>query len=335
MERAMRALVTGCAGFIGSSLTESLLRDGHQVVGIDCFNDNYSRAPKLANLRPARDYDSFEFVPIDLARGDLEEFVSECEVIFHLAAEPGVRSSWGDRFPLFMRNNVLATQRLLEAAVLVSPRRLVYASSSSIYGNADSFPTAETATPHPFSPYGVTKLAGEHLCQLYRENHGVDTVALRYFTVYGPRQRPDMAFTRFCAAALASEPITIFGDGGQRRDFTFVGDVVAATRAAGTVPDPAGRIYNIGGGSQVSVNMVLELLASMAGRPLDVRYVADEAGDVRETGADASRAARELGYRPQVSFEDGLRAQLDWVAAHRRSEPPRRLRQVAAQGAWR
>ena len=197
----MRALVTGCAGFIGSHLAESLLDDGHAVLGIDCFNDNYVRAPKLANLSRARDFDTFEFVPIDLARGDLQDVVAECDTIFHLAAEPGVRSSWGDRFDLYVRNNVLATQRLLEAAVAEPERRFVYASSSSVYGNAARFPTPEEATPAPFSPYGVTKLAGEHLCNLYRANHGVDTVALRYFTVYGPRQRPDMALNRFCRAA--------------------------------------------------------------------------------------------------------------------------------------
>jgi nucleoside-diphosphate-sugar epimerase len=181
----MRALVTGCAGFIGSHLADSLLADGHEVLGIDCFNDNYRRAPKLANLERARDYDGFEFVPIDLARGDLHDVVEECDTIFHLAAEPGVRSSWGDRFELYVRNNVLATQRLLEAAVAVPQRRVVYASSSSVYGNAAQLPTRESATPAPFSPYGVTKLGGEHLCSLYRDNHGLETVSLRYFTVYG------------------------------------------------------------------------------------------------------------------------------------------------------
>jgi UDP-glucuronate 4-epimerase len=309
----MRALVTGCAGFIGSHLTESLLTDGHEVLGIDCFNDNYRRAPKLANLERAREFDAFEFVPIDLARGDLLDIVAGQDVIFHLAAEPGVRTSWGDRFELFVRNNVLATQRLLEAAAAEQPRRFVYASSSSIYGNAECLPTPESAVPAPFSPYGVTKLAGEHLCELYRANHGVDTVAMRYFTVYGPRQRPDMALHRFCRAAVTGDPITVFGDGTQRRDFTFVGDVVAATRAAAVAPDAGGGAYNIGGGSQVSLQRVLELLAALAGRPLDLRHVGAEAGDVRETGADTSRAARELGYAPATTFPEGLRAELEWT----------------------
>jgi UDP-glucuronate 4-epimerase len=321
----MRALVTGCAGFIGSHLADSLLADGQEVLGIDCFNDNYRRAPKLANLKRARDYDAFEFVPIDLARGDLHDVVEECDTIFHLAAEPGVRSSWGDRFELYVRNNVLATQRLLEAAVAVPHRRVVYASSSSVYGNAAQLPTRESATPAPFSPYGVTKLGGEHLCSLYRDNHGLETVSLRYFTVYGPRQRPDMALHRFCRAAISREPITIFGDGRQRRDFTFVHDVVAATRAAATAPDVPSRIYNVGGGSQISIQRVLELLAGIASRPLDVRFDRSEAGDVRETSADTTRAAQELGFRPSVSFEEGLREEFEWSRERARAPVERRF----------
>jgi nucleoside-diphosphate-sugar epimerase len=326
----MRALVTGCAGFIGSHLTESLLADGHEVLGVDCFNDNYRRAPKLANLQRAREYDSFEFVPIDLARGDLLDVVAERDVIFHLAAEPGVRTSWGDRFELFVRNNVLATQRLLEATAAEPPRRFVYASSSSVYGNAERLPTPESAVPAPFSPYGVTKLGGEHLCQLYHANHGLGTVALRYFTVYGPRQRPDMALNRFCLAALSGEPITVFGDGTQRRDFTFVEDVVAATRAAATAPGVEGRAYNVGGGSQISLQRVLELLAGLAARPLDVRHTRTEAGDVRETSADTARAARELGYAPATTFEDGLRAEFEWMLERVGTEPARDLARAGA-----
>jgi UDP-glucuronate 4-epimerase len=313
----MRALVTGCAGFIGSHLAQSLLADGHSVVGIDCFNDNYVRAPKLANLAHAREHPAFEFVPIDLARGDLEEFVADCDVVFHLAAEPGVRSSWGDRFDLFVRNNVLATQRLLEPARAYPDKRFVYASSSSIYGHAERFPTPEDAVPAPFSPYGVTKLAGEHLCRLYHANHGVETVVLRYFTVYGPRQRPDMGLNRFCRAALAGEPLVVFGDGEQKRDFTYVDDVVRATRAAATVPQAPGRVYNVGGGSQITVNRVIELLAELAGHPPEVQYADREAGDVRDTGADTRRAATELGFEPRTAFAEGLRAEFEWLAAER------------------
>ncbi len=309
----MRALVTGCAGFVGSHLTESLLGDGHSVLGVDCFNDNYARRPKLANLHHAQEWDAFEFVPLDLARGDLRDVVEECDVVFHLAAEPGVRSSWGGRFDNYLRNNVLATQHLLEAVKDSPQKRFVYASSSSIYGQAESLPTREDATPAPFSPYGTTKLAAEHLCGLYHGNYGVSTVALRYFTVYGPRQRPDMAFTIFCRAAVLGEPITVYGDGRQSRDFTYVGDVVAATRAASTAPGVDGKVFNIGGGSRVALADALELIGEYAGRPLDVRHLEAQIGDVRDTGADTTAARRELGFDPAVSIPEGLARQFEWM----------------------
>ena len=197
-----RALVTGCAGFIGSHLSEALLAAGTQVIGVDCFNDNYGRGQKLRNLDRARNWDDFEFIPLDLSHGRLQDLLGECDTVFHLAAEPGVRSSWSSRFTNYVRNNVEATQHLLDAAKEYPGIRFVYASSSSVYGEAESFPTTETTLPKPFSPYGVTKLAAEHLCHVYRRNYGVDTMAMRYFSVYGPRQRPDMAFHRFCRAAL-------------------------------------------------------------------------------------------------------------------------------------
>jgi UDP-glucuronate 4-epimerase len=309
----MRALVTGCAGFIGSHLTESLLADGHEVLGVDCFNDNYERRIKAANLGVAHEWQSFELVPLDLARGALEELVDGCDVIFHLAAEPGVRSSWGTRFEQYLRNNVLATQLLLETVKPTSSKRVVYASSSSVYGHAETLPTREDALPQPYSPYGVTKLAAEELCQLYWGNHGVETVALRYFSVYGPRQRPDMAFNRFCRAALGRESLTVFGDGEQTRDFTHVSDVVRATRAAATAPAAPGGVYNIGGGCRVSVNDALALLEGFAGRRLDVRYLDTEHGDVRHTGADTTLAAINLGYAPRQSFGTGLLSEFDWM----------------------
>jgi UDP-glucuronate 4-epimerase len=310
----MRALVTGCAGFIGSHLTESLLADGHTVIGVDCFNDNYTRAEKIDHLTDARDWSSFRLVELDLATEDLTDLVAGCDVIYHLAAEPGVRTSWGQRFESFLHNNVRATQRLLEAASEHPERRFVYASSSSIYGNAQRLPTHEDTKPQPFSPYGVTKLASEQLCDLYHANRGVQTVALRYFTVYGPRQRPDMAFARFCRAALRNERIELFGDGRQTRDFTFVQDIVRATRAAASAEVSAGRAYNIGGGSRVSVNHTLALLAEIAGRALDVRRMARVGGDVVDTGADITRARRELGFEPTTPVEAGLRAEFDWIA---------------------
>lgn len=309
----MRALVTGCAGFIGSHLSESLLDDGWTVVGVDCFNDNYGRRQKLRNLEPQMDWDGFEFVPIDLSRGGVRDLVEDCDVVFHLAAEPGVRSSWGDRFDSYLRNNVAATQHLLEAAKAVPDKRFVYASSSSIYGDAECLPTPEDVRPRPFSPYGMTKLAAEHLCQLYHGNYGVDVVSLRYFSVYGPRQRPDMAFTKFCKLALAREPISVYGDGQQTRDFTFVADVVRATRAAGEVPDVGGEVLNVGGGSRVSLHATIERLEQFLGDSIEVAYEHKELGDVNHTCADGSRARELLAFVPSVPIEKGLESQVEWA----------------------
>ena len=310
----MHALVTGCAGFIGSQLSEALLQDGDSVIGVDCFNDNYGRRGKLRNLERAQQWDSFDFLPLDLARGDLEDLVEEADVIYHLAAEPGVRASWGTRFESYVRNNILATQHILEAMPRHSDKRLVYASSSSVYGQAEVFPTPETALPRPRSPYGTTKLAAEHLCHLYHANFGVQTVALRLFTVYGPRQRPDMAFTRFCRAAQAGQQITVYGDGGQTRDFTFVGDVITAMRTAATEQAAVGGTYNLGGGSRVSLLQVFDLLEAMSGRPLDLSFQESQYGDVRDTVADTTRAQMDLGFRPATPFAEGLELQFAWAA---------------------
>jgi nucleoside-diphosphate-sugar epimerase len=224
-----------------------------------------------------------------------------------------VRASWGTRFDAYLRNNVLATQLLLEAARSFPEKRFIYASSSSIYGQAESLPTREDVIPRPFSPYGTTKLAGEHLCALYNGNYGVETVMLRYFSVYGPRQRPDMAFNVFCHAALAGDPITVFGDGRQTRDFTYVSDVVAATRAAAESPAVVGGVYNVGGGARKSLADALELITELAGRELRVSYEPRQQGDVQDTAADITLARRDLGFAPVVGFEDGLRAEFDWA----------------------
>jgi UDP-glucuronate 4-epimerase len=314
----MRALVTGCAGFIGSQLAESLLSDGHEVVGVDALTDTYASEVKLGNLERAKEFDTFRFLAVDLTQTHLGALVEECDAIFHLAAEPGVRTSWGDRFESYTRNNVVATQRLLEAAKDWPDKRLVFASSSSVYGDAEVLPTPEDVLPRPFSPYGVTKLAAEHLCVLYQGNYGVQTVPLRFFSTYGPRQRPDMAFHRFCRAALHREPLTVFGNGEQTRDFTFVADVVSATRAAAISPAAPGHIYNVGGGSRVSVNEALELIASFAGHPLEVRHLESEKGDVRNTGADTSRARRDLGFNPTTTVEAGLQAEFEWMLSQER-----------------
>ena len=315
-----RALVTGCAGFIGSHLTEDLLRDGVAVLGVDCFNENYARQQKLRNLERAREWDGFDFVPVDLARGDLVDLVADSDVIFHLAAEPGVRSSWGDRFEHYVRNNVIATQHLLEASRAVAGRRFVFASSSSIYGDAEALPTPEDVTPKPVSPYGVTKLAGEQLCRAYHLNWAVEAVCLRYFSVYGPRQRPDMAFTRFCRAAIRDEPITVYGDGRQTRDFTYVEDIVRATRAAAESDSAVGGVYNIAAGNQRSVNDALAVIESCAGRRLTVDRLPPEKGDVGNTSAATELARRDLSFEPISSWEDGLTAQFAWALDVERTE---------------
>jgi UDP-glucose 4-epimerase len=312
-------VVTGCAGFIGSHLTESLLEDGHTVLGVDCFNDNYARGDKYANLARAGEHERFRLVTADLVDVDADALLDGADVVFHLAGEPGVRASWGARFDRYTHHNVQATQRLLEAT-RDTGIKFVYASSSSVYGDALKLPTSEDETPRPLSPYGVTKLAAEHLCVLYGEEHGVDTVALRYFSVYGPRQRPDMAFRCFCEAIVGGAPIEVVGDGRQTRDFTYVGDIVAGTRAAAAADPTPGRVYNLGGGNRTSLRCALEVLAGLAGRPLDVRHRERESGDVQDTGADTSRAAAELGFKPATSLRDGLAAELEWVQAR---EAPR------------
>lgn len=308
-----RALVTGCAGFIGSHLTESLLNDGVSVVGVDCFNANYGRAQKLDNLRHASNWNSFEFIPLDLSRGDLEELISDVDVVFHLAAEPGVRASWGDRFQRYVTNNVMATQQLLKALAQVPGRRLVYASSSSIYGQAESLPTREDAIAAPRSPYGLTKLTGEHLCNVYHANHGLEVASLRYFTVFGPRQRPDMAFNIFCRAALNEEEIQVYGDGHQTRDFTFVADVVAATRATATATIDSGGAYNVGGGLRASLRDVLAAIQELSGRELTIAFGDEQAGDVRDTGAETSKAREHLGFVPATPLQTGIEAEFEWM----------------------
>ncbi|MGH2720914.1 MAG: NAD-dependent epimerase/dehydratase family protein [Actinomycetota bacterium] len=309
----MRALVTGCAGFIGSHLAESLLADGHTVVGADCLLGNYPAADKLANLEGLTAAAAFELVRADLSSDPLAALVDGCDPVFHLAGEPGVRTSWGRPFGSYVRNNVVATQRLLEAVRTVPGTRFVYASSSSVYGDAPRLPTPEETAPAPASPYAVTKLAGEQLVETYRDAFGIDAVVLRYFSAYGPRQRPDMAFHRFCCAALAGDPVVVFGDGRQTRDFTYVDDIVRATRAAATTQGAGGATLNVGGGARVSVNDTLRVLRDLLGEPLDVRRVARERGDVHHTGADIRRAGAILRFRPATPFAEGLRREMEWV----------------------
>jgi UDP-glucose 4-epimerase len=309
----MNALVTGAAGFIGSTLSGTLLARGAEVTGVDCFTDYYSRDIKTGNLAPLLDQPRFRFVEAALQRAPLDQLLEGVTHVFHLAAQAGVRGSWGTQFGTYTSHNVDATQRLLEAAKDRPLTRLVYASSSSVYGDVVPVPMREDARLQPLSPYGVTKLAAEHLCQLYQVNHGVPTVSLRYFTVYGPRQRPDMGFHRFIRAALLGEPITLFGDGEQTRDFTYVEDAVAATIAAGDRGRPGG-VYNIGGGSRVTINQVLDLIARRTGRSLDVRRQPAEKGDMRDTWADTSRAQADLGFQPSHTLEAGVASECEWLA---------------------
>lgn len=316
-----RVLVTGCAGFIGSHVAQALLEAQVDVVGVDCFNDNYARREKLDNLRHLTSWERFEFTPIDLARGALAEVVHECDLVLHLAAEPGVRTSWGSRYEQYLRNNVLATQHLLEALRATPETRMVYASSSSVYGDTDLRPTPEAASLRPRSPYGQTKVAMEHLCELYSANFGVDTVGLRYFTVYGPRQRPDMAFYRICRAVLTDLEFVVFGDGRQTRDFTFVDDIVAATLSAATAKVSEDRIFNIGGGSPASLREAIEIVAHLAERTPAIRYEDSERGDVRDTAADTTRAQNVLGFTPSTSLSDGLAAELHWLSGRLTSNP--------------
>lgn len=308
----MKCLVTGAAGFIGSTLSDRLLADGHSVVGVDCFLDYYDRAAKERNLEAALKHPHFSFVERDLSVDPLEEFVSGTEVVFHQAGQPGVRKSWGAYFETYVRHNIQLTQRLLEAFKGSSSlQRFVYASSSSVYGDAEQYPTSESVLPRPVSPYGVTKLGAEHLAVLYASQFDVPTVSLRYFTVFGPRQRPDMAFHRFIRAGLEHNSITVFGDGLQSRNFTYVDDIVEANIRAATATVPAGSVYNIGGGNQVTVNEVLEVIRAEIG-DLDVRHEGRQIGDARKTSADVSRARAELGFTPKISLHDGIRAEIDW-----------------------
>jgi nucleoside-diphosphate-sugar epimerase len=309
----VRALVTGTAGFIGSHLTAALLERGTPVVGIDSFTDYYPRAVKESNLAVNAGKPGFEFVETSIQAADLLALLDGMTHVFHLAAQAGVRKSWGRDFQTYTENNVDASQRLLEASVGRPLEKFVYASSSSLYGDAVSIPVVEDALPRPLSPYGVTKLAAEQLCHLYWVNHQVPTTSVRYFTVYGPRQRPDMAFHRFIKAALTNQPITLYGDGDQTRDFTFVADAVAATIAAGDRGVP-GRAYNIGGGSRVTVNHVLEILERLAGHPLNIARESVQKGDVRDTYADTSLARADLGFAPKVSLEQGLEAEYRWLS---------------------
>jgi nucleoside-diphosphate-sugar epimerase len=312
----MHCLVTGVAGFVGSHLAERLLAEGHEVYGIDAFIDYYPRQIKERNLEGPRSWKRFSLFEGDLLDIHLSPLLEGVDWIFHQAAQAGVHASWGSEFLRYVDCNVLVTQRLLEAALSVrSVRRFIYASSSSVYGNTTVLPVTESVTPRPVSPYGVTKLAAEHLCTLYHCNFGLPTVSLRYFTVYGPRQRPDMAFHRFCKAIINHEPVCVYDDGQQTRDFTYISDVVEANMLAATADAAIGKMMNIGGGAQVMVRDVIHLLQEIGGSPIEVLFDNKQHGDIRHTFADTGHAEQVIQYRPQVSLYEGLANEFKYIAS--------------------
>jgi nucleoside-diphosphate-sugar epimerase len=308
----MRTVVTGVAGFIGSTLADSLLEAGHKVTGIDAFTDYYNPEAKRKNLAGALSSEHFELITADLTSAVLQDFLSPEDTVFHLAGQPGVRASWGEGFREYVDWNVTATQRLLEACRDISVKRFVYSSSSSLYGSATTYPTSESALPKPVSPYGVTKLAAEHLTTLYGTNFGLSTVSLRYFTVYGPRQRPDMAHHRLINCALNGDVFQLNGDGSQIRDFTFISDAVRANMLAAEADVAAGSSFNIGGGSMASLQYVIDQIEDLVGASIATNKVPRPPGDPDKTGADISQAEKYLNWTPSIDLPTGIAQQVAW-----------------------
>jgi UDP-glucuronate 4-epimerase len=308
----MHVLVTGSAGFIGSHTVERLLADGHRVRGVDCFTDNYDPALKRANVAAVLGHPDHELVEADLVTADPRELLDGIDAVLHLAGQPGVRDSWADGFETYVQRNVVATQRLLEAAKASGVSRFAAASSSSVYGDAETYPTTEAALPRPVSPYGVTKLAAEHLCTLYATNFGVPTVSLRYFTVYGPRQRTDMALRRMIDMTLAGERFPLYGDGSVSRSFTYVGDVVEANLAALFHPAPPGTVVNVANESTASMRELIDLVGQAVGSPVQIDRHEAAAGDAQRTGGSSQHAREVLGWSPTTSLPDGITAMVQW-----------------------
>ncbi|MFA4826206.1 MAG: NAD-dependent epimerase/dehydratase family protein [Methanoregula sp.] len=304
----MKALVTGCAGFIGSHLTDRLLKEGYDVTGIDCFTDYYPRSIKESNIRDCRKNSHFTFIEKDIL--EIDSFPA-VDYIFHEAAQAGVRASWGSSFAIYTRNNIDATQKLLEYYKNTPLKKFVYASSSSVYGDAP-LPMREDMKPQPISPYGVSKLAAEHLCYLYWKNFQIPTVSLRYFTVYGPRQRPDMGINKFVHSVINSDSIAIFGDGTQTRDFTYIDDVVKANMLAAS-SEIKGEYFNIGGGNRISVINLIQTIGDISGNSPKIHYLDKQKGDVDNTWADTKKARDFLHWNADVDIKDGLRKYIQWV----------------------
>ena len=310
----MRSIITGVAGFIGSHLAEKLLELGHEVVGVDKFLDNYARDFKDSNLSQFANHPSFKFINDDLVNIDLRQLLIQTDYIFHLAAQPGVRSSWGDEFSHYSHNNILATQVLLEACKQVKVRKFVYASSSSVYGDTDDLPMRESGGTRPVSPYGVSKLAAEHLCYLYWKAVGMPTVSLRFFTVYGPRQRPDMFFHILMRRLLLGDEIPLYDDGEQSRDFTYCKDIVDGLTAAAFYPG-SGEVFNLGGGGEITLLKAIEMVEKISGRKGKLKRFDRQKGDVRRTRASLDLANKKLGYKPSILLEEGLTRQWEWISA--------------------
>ena len=310
----MRSMITGVAGFIGSHLAEKLLELGHEVVGVDKFLDNYARDFKNLNLGRFVNHPSFKFINDDLVNIDLRQLLIQTDYIFHLAAQPGVRSSWGAEFSHYSHNNILATQILLEACKQVKVRKFVYASSSSVYGDTDDLPMRESGGTRPVSPYGVSKLAAEHLCYLYWKAFGIPTVSLRFFTVYGPRQRPDMFFHILMHHLLLDEEIPLYDDGEQSRDFTYCSDIVDGLTAAAFYSG-SGDVFNLGGGGEITLLKAIEMVEKISGRKVKLKRFDRQRGDVRRTRASLDLARKKLRYRPSILLEEGLVRQWEWISA--------------------
>ncbi len=308
----MNTLVTGAAGFIGSHLCKELIRNGAHIVAVDSFTDFYPRWLKENNIRLLLKHPNFDLIPQDLLNIDLSKIMDKIDIVFHFAAQPGVRTSWGSDFSIYTKNNIEATQRLLEVSKTSSIEKFIYASSSSVYGLSPHLPMKETSTLHPYSPYGVTKLAAENLCFLYYKNYGIPCVSLRFFTVYGPGQRPDMAFHKFFKSISEDKEITVFGDGEQTRDFTFIDDIIRANLSS-IKNGKEGETYNLGGGTRRKLVDILPVLEEICQRKVKIRYDAGQKGDVRHTFADIQKAKIDLKYAPQITLEQGLKSEWDWI----------------------
>jgi UDP-glucose 4-epimerase len=309
----MKSVITGVAGFIGSHLAEKLLSLGHQVVGLDKFLDNYPREFKESNLSHFIKHPSFEFIGDDLVDVELPQLLNQTDYVFHLAAQPGVRSSWGEEFFHYAHNNILATQLLLEACKRVKVQKFVYASSSSVYGDTDDLPMRESGGTRPVSPYGVSKLAAEHLCYLYWKAFGIPTVSLRFFTVYGPRQRPDMFFHILMRRLLVDEEVPLYDDGEQSRDFTYCADIVAGLIAAAFYPG-SGDVFNLGGGGEITLLNAIKLVEKISGRKAKLKRFDRQRGDVRHTRANLDHAREKLAYDPLISLDEGLAREWKWIS---------------------